>query len=467
MAKIKGSAPIVLERIPYVPLDPWEWFAELGIEDKGPGGPPPGGGENKMKPSVYIKDGKLDAQASNSATCYGGEVSEKEARDLRIVAYDGTVGGVFCEGAETDFTIDGAVICLSGDGSGLGEQSAGAGVSGKARLTVKNALIDVTGASRTCTSASGNSVLKVYDSVLTSHGAPYGADCPPEQPKRSGPPAALEIEGNNRTHCTIQGSFSYFYNTLVTCDGWAALSTDASAGYVYLEANDCKVVATKSGYGAYADWGCHDVFNSTTFDVACMAAIMAGEASVTFNDCDCKCGTYMGLIHCVMGRHTEVGEMTVADSRVKTGKEAFLVKSHNVIIDLSNSQIEPGNGILVHTIKNDDANATRVNGRETFGVQVDLSDMSANGDILHEDPERQMRLNLTSATLHGAVKNAVLSMDMGSFWYATADSSVTLGCELDVIQIDAPEGVTVAIKAEAGQGEYTCASGGKLIVSGK
>ena len=230
MAQIKGIAPVIVPRIPYVPIEPWDWFKENGIEDK-MGGPPPMGEGPVMTPSIYIKDGKR--AEGHDATVYGGDITDTTAEDVRIVSYDGMVGGVYAEGAGTDFTVEGAVISLSGDGQGLGEKSAGAGVSGHAKLTLKDCLVDVNGLSRTATSASGGSVLKVYDSILVSHGAPYGADCPGEAPKMN-PPAPLEIQGNNRTHCTVQNSYSYFYNSLISCDGWAALSTDASVGFVYL-----------------------------------------------------------------------------------------------------------------------------------------------------------------------------------------------------------------------------------------
>ena len=228
MAQLKAKEITIVPRIPYVPIEPWDWFKEMGIEDKN-GGPPPMNPGPKMVPSLHIKDGKVEAKAE---TVYGGEVSDTQAEDLRIVSYAGNVGGVYAEGADTDYTVEGAVISLSGDGAGLGEQSAGAGVGSGAKLTLRDVLIDVHGLSRTATSASGGSVLKVYDSVLNSHGAPYGADAPEGSPKMS-PPAPLEIQGNNRTHCTVQNSYSYFYNSIISCDGWAALSTDASAGFVY------------------------------------------------------------------------------------------------------------------------------------------------------------------------------------------------------------------------------------------
>ena len=462
MSQIKGSEITITPRIPYVPIEPWDWFKENGIEDKGgPGGPPPGGEGPKMVPSIYIKDGKR--VEGNDATVYGGKIGEKTAEDLRIVAYDGAIGGIYAEGAGTDYTVEGAVISLSSDGQGLGEKSAGAGVSDHAKLTLKDCLIDTWGLSRTSTSASGGSVLKVYDSVITSHGAPYGADAPDWAPKGSTPPAPLEIQGNNRTHCTVQNSYSYFYNSLITCDGWAALSTDASNGFVYLEANDCKVVTTKSGYGVYADWGCHDVVNDSKFDVACQGAIIAGEASVRFSGSELNCGTYLALMHCVMGRHTEVGELTAVDCDIKTGKTTVEVHGQNVVVSFENCNIETG-GALMRTCKNADPNAARVNGRPTPGDELHLSDMSVSGDILHEDPERDMRVYMNSACLTGAIVNAALIMDQGSRWYATADSSVVIAGDFEVAQIDAPAGVTIKATASGGQGSYTLSSGGTLIV---
>ena len=458
MPQLKGKEITIVPRIPYVPIEPWDWFRENGIEDKG--GHPPMGEGPVMTPTVYIKDGKR--AEGHDETLYGGEITDDTAQDVRIVSYDGMVGGIYAEGPGTDYTVEGAVISLSGDGEGLGEKSAGAGVSDHATLTLKDVLIDVSGINRTATSASGGSVLRVYDSILTSHGAPYGDDSPNGTP-RPMPPAPLEIMGNNRTHCTVQNSYSYFYNSLITCDGWAALSTDASNGFVYLEANDCKVVSTKSGYGAYADWGCHDVFNDCKFDVACQAAILAGESSVKFTGSELKCGTYLALMHCVMGRHTEVGELTLTDCDVRTGKNAVEVHGQNVVVSMENCTVQTA-GALMRTCKNADPNASRVNGRPTPGDELRLKDMSVSGDILHEDPERDCRVYLTSTSLRGAICNAALIMDEGSRWYATGDSTVVIAGDVDVAQIDAPAGVTITAAAADGQGTYTLSSGGTLIV---
>lgn len=410
--------------------------------------------------AVHVKDGS--AHIDNPGVLCGGQVSDSKVTGLKVVAYDGLEGGVYAEGAATDVTVDGAYISLAGDGEGIGGPASGAAAKYNAKLTIRNAVIDTTGRTRYSTAAEEGSVLKVYDSVIWSHGIPYGEGIPAPAALMSTPPGALEIEGNTRTHCTMSNSQSFFYNSKIICDGWAALSTESSEGYVYLEANDCDIVCTKNGYGAYADPGCHDVFNRCNLEMARMAAILAGNCDMTFRDCTADCGTYFGLMHCVNGWQEEVGEVTVTGGRIRTGKEAFLVKSHNALIDLTEVDIASKTGVLVHTIVNDDPCATKVT-YPPYGVNVRMADMTVSGDLLHEDTTRDMWVELKSTTLTGVIRGANLAMDPGSKWIATGDSRATLTTEIDPAQIDAPAGVTVTLSGgEAGQ--YDLASGGKLVV---
>ena len=99
-----------------------------------------------------------------------------------------------------------------------------------------------------------------------------------------------------------------------------------------------------------------------------------------------------------------------------------------------------------------------------FRDSLTLYRMSVTGDILHEDPERDCRVYLTSACLTGKIENASVFLDQGSRWYATADSHVVIAEDLDVAQIDAPIGVTITATAAEGQGTYSLSSGGTLVV---
>jgi len=420
----------------------------------------------KAVAAVHINNGKYEKSTSNPSVLYGGEVTDSEIKDIKVVAYEGTEGGVYAEGKGSRVTVDGAYISTQGDGSGIGGPSSGVAVKYGADLTLKNAVIDTTGRTRYSTAAEEHSILRVYDSVIWSHGLPYGDNIPAPTALMSTPPPPLEIQGNTRTHCTMSNSQSFFYNSKIICDGWAALSTESSEGYVYLEANDCDIICTKSGYGAYADPGCHDYFNRCFIDTSCMMAICAGNSDMTFTDCEAKCGTYFGLMHCVNGWQEEVGAISVTGGSISCGQEAFLIKSHNAQIDLTDVDLKSGKDVIVHTIVNDDPCATKVT-EPPYGVNVNLTDMNVTGDLIHDDnKERDMWVSLKSTTLIGKMKNVMLSMDGGSKWIASKNSNVTFTSDVNPAQIDAPKGITIkAIASE--NAEYTLASGGKLIVKTK
>lgn len=416
----------------------------------------------EAKAAIHVKDGRVDEASSNPAVLYGAEQDGMTFKDIKVVAYDGREGGIYAEGASSKVTVDGAYISTSGDGSGIGGPSSGAAVKYGAAMTLKNAVINTSGRTRYSTAAEENSVLRVYDSVIWSHGMPYGDNIPEPTELMSTPPPALEIKGNTRTHCTMSNSQSFFYRSKIICDGWAALSTESSEGFVYLEANDCDIICTKSGYGAYSDPGCHDVFNRCRFDTSCMVGIIAGNSDMTFNQCTAKCGSYFGLMHCVNGWQEEVAEVTVNDGKITTGAEAFLIKSHNALINLNRTDIKSDKGVLVKTIQNDDPCATKVT-EPVYGVNVNLTDMDVKGDLIHQDPDRKMWVSLQSATIRGKMENVTLSMNAGSKWIAAEDSNIELIGSINPDQIDAPKGVTVTVLA-AEDGEIALAGGGRLIL---
>lgn len=426
----------------------------------GPGFPPV---PKDLTAAVWVDNGGISEKSRTSAL-HGGELTAEEGKLLRISTYDSKVGGVYVTGGDSDFTLEDAVISINGNGSGMGLGGAvsGACASNHGTLTLKNVQIITSGNGRSATAAEEHSVLRVYHSLLCSQGAPYGDDAPEERREKMGPPATLEILGNTRTHVTVTNSYSYFYDSTVICDGWAALSTDASEGFVYLEANRTNVIATKSGYGAYADTFCHDYFNQCHFNVGSMAGIIAGEADMTFRDCTCHCGTYFAFLHCVGGPPAQMASCTVEDGEIFTGSDAFTVRSHNADIILRRARIHPGSGRLVHSFVNPDKNATKTGGRTVYGVRVVMEDMDAAGDLIHEDPDRDMKITLHSTTLKGTIKSAYLELDSGSRWFATGDSTVTLLGNIDTTQLDAPAGVTITITGNHDATEQL-ASGGLLV----
>ena len=470
MDLIRGLSPETFIRDPYVKNGP-----PMGGGPDGPGGPGGPGGPPEMPPerptsaSLEIRCGRVVEKSEKLS----GEITESCAKNVVLNLNDDSVGGVYVSGEGTDFTLEHANIRISGEGQGLGGKLSGAAVEDHASLTLKDCRINMDGKLRCATSAGGNSVLKVYDSMLVSHGDPWNVEEKEVTwvigPGMSKPPVFLEIEGNMRTHCTVQDSESYFYNSTIIADSWAALSTDAAGDRVYLEANDCNVITTRSGYGTYADTGCYCVLNRCNLDVQNMAAIVAGESGVKLNDCTGKCGSYVVLNHVVGGGPgdailTQVSDIAITGGSYHCGDAAVICKSCNADVLFDGAEIHSRAGILMKSRLNDDPCAPDPAGKSVYGYHVTLKNMNTENSILHEDPNRRMTVRLERSTLRGAITGGVLlSMDEQSRWFATGDSSVVLNGDLKAAQLDAVAGVTItAVGAEAT--ELILPSGGKLMV---
>lgn len=472
MELIRGISPKTFVRPEYVKMQ----GPPMDDGPEGPGGPGGPGGEMPPMPeekpafaALEIQNGKILSRDEAIA----GDITDDCAKNVRLNLNRSDMGGIFVSGEGSDYTVEHANIRISGEGQGLGGKLSGAAVEDHGKLTLRDCRINMDGKLRCATSAGGNSVLKVYDSLLVSHGDPWPVDEKEVTwvigPGMAKPPVFLEIEGNMRTHCTVMDSESYFYNSTVIADSWAALSTDAAGDRVYLEANDCNVITTRSGYGTYADTGCYCVLNRCNLDVQNMAAIVAGESGMQLNDCTAKCGSYVVLNHVVGGGpgdgiFTQVSNIAIRGGKYQCEDPAVIVKSCNSDILMEGAQVESRCGVLVKSRINDDPCAPDPKGREVYGIHVTLRNMDTKNSVLHEDPNRPMTLKLEETALRGAITgNVLLSLDEKSHWMATADSTVVLNGDLSTDQVDALPNVTItAVGGEART--VKLASGGTLVV---
>jgi hypothetical protein len=416
----------------------------------------------KATPAIYVEDSKYQADKSSPSAISEGKVTDNYSEGAKISAKNPEVGGVYVKGMGTEYVLADATIDLSGDCTfGLGGPNCGAAAEDHATLIIRNCTITTTSKWRNATSVQNHSILKVYNSTLRSNGAPFKPDYAANNQKRQ-----LEIDGNCRTHVTLSNSYSYFYYSTIIAEGWAALSTDGSNGFLYLEANDCTVKTLTSGYGTYSDGSCHVVLNRCTIDVADMAGIIAGESDITFTEPKAKCGSYFALIHNVGGA-TDVGTLKVHGGEIETKKAAILIKSANTEILVEGAKIKSKIGVLIKSAVSLDPNAAmaaNTKGQKVYGIHATFKDMDVEGDILHDDKEnRGMTVYLESAALKGAIKDASIKINRLSKWTATADSNVTIIGDIELSQIDAPAGVTIT--AVAGEsGTHKLASCGTLIL---
>ena len=160
-------------------------------------------------------------------------------------------------------------------------------VSGGAALSVENAYIYSEGLEGLAISNMGSegvgSTMVVKDSLLVTRG--YVPACAGQSENLPNDP--LLVTGADRTNLSGGESVTYYYDSIITVDGWASLSTDSAKGAgVDLVAVNTFASALLGGYGTYADGNCRDYFYGSVLEGAEIGIIIAGTGEVSLYDGD-------------------------------------------------------------------------------------------------------------------------------------------------------------------------------------
>lgn len=436
-----------------------------------PPGPPPGmppmGPPPEILAAVDVKGSQVTQPAAAGASVKATQLRAEGARALKLRSSLDKVNGLFVHG-DARFDLQGADIETTGRStSDFDGVAAGVLVKDQAQLTLRRARVVTRGVAAAAVTATDGSTLRVHDSDLQAWGGPL----PSGYVRRIGPgmlepPTPLGIVGTARTTLAMGSSKAYYHDSRITAEGWGAMSTDAARG-AYLEVNRCTVRVLKSGYGTYADHGAAVVINDSLLDVPTFGGVIAGQASLALNRTRVKSGGNAVMIHSVMGQPSEVASLTIAGGDIQTRDAAIVVKSANADIRITAARLQSRNGDLLLGVVNDDSFATKVAGQAVAGIRATIARSRLRGNLVHLDTDRAMQVSLQDSTLEGRVQGATLSMDGGSRWRATADSTLTIAGPLQPGQIDAPAGVTVRVSNGPGSalaGRQALASGGLLVV---
>jgi len=178
--------------------------------------------------------------------------------DASAVNFDGSVNSVFT--GTQDASGGGATFNVSAEGSSLYLNNIYASSQGSQTAAV---YVD-----------ENNNKVVVKDSYLESYGSVPGYEEVPDFIALQG----LLSWGHTRTNLSQGVSSTYYYNTAVIADGWAAMSTDGATGLgVNFVSVNSYAETADGGYAIYSDHECRDyVFGSTLVGAEYGAIIAAG-----------------------------------------------------------------------------------------------------------------------------------------------------------------------------------------------
>lgn len=263
-----------------------------GPGGKGPGGGPGGapggmsesavaGTGNSMSTEGLISVSDGTVTASDEWKAYvSGEEGLITVSDVEYTGGDYSETVLSVSGSEA--VLENARITLGVDSAISGSESAGtAACVDSGTLTIRDSEIEVDGAGRYTVAATGTATMVVEDSVIRA-GGDLGANGNTSTVSEPASNAGLLISGTSRANFSVGQTHTFYYDSLCTAEGWAALSTDSAtgSGLEFVGVNT-EAAALHGGYGIYADTGCRDYLYGCTLVSAEVGAIISNNGQIT------------------------------------------------------------------------------------------------------------------------------------------------------------------------------------------
>ena len=441
----------------------------------GPGGPPGGMGGAPSKAAIFVENGAENAGKEYAAGQYKAHVKVDAngvtIQNLQIISDDYTFNGIVASGAKSKVTLDKCKMRLSVTKEANANDSGGAAasVTDNATMYINNSDLQVDGAQRYVTNTGDDAILIVNDSIVTQTGSNQFTTKMTEPFSN----AALLISGIARANMSTGSSHTYYFNSTVTTEGWASLSTDAAGGDgLDLYAYNTKAIAQHGGYGTYADFDCRVWLYGSTLTSAEVGGIISKDGQITVADgasvpadvikhnsgktttagSVVTGGRNAIMIHAPdMGGQglasADCGFLDVINSTLATSRDLkstrnyaakygaaigayvdyisgadLLIKSTSANINLQNAKFDSYSGVIIMTVLNSDSMGNFLkeegDGAKVKPIAISMQDMNMKGDIKHMDYQRIMTLSLNSGTtLKGAVVSGTVE-DWNRLWAA-------------------------------------------------
>ena len=352
--------------------------------------------------AVTVEEGKLAESKCVPALLNGGSVSDTRMEGVYLASTEESLNGVVVAG-DSEYTIDHVTMDLEGfaDNDFLG---VGAGVTAidKAKVTVNNSKFTLSGVTRCAIHAGGDSEVIVNNCDIEN--------ISPDSDRLGFFSWQVGFLGTNRlTQLTDNARVSYNGCRLKT-NGWGVCSIDGSDDGVKMLLKDTTMELSgprAHGYGAFCIGENEVTFDHVTADVygyPMMLMGMQGLGRANILNGSVIRGRRFGAL--VAGDDNSV--FTIADSAFDTGKSSICLKgSGGTLIDVKNSTLKAGNGVILQMMDTDEAGMTSLE----YLIPVGETDTPIEGrDLATVSEKEDIRLRLTDMSVEGDFYNSTTNI---------------------------------------------------------
>ena len=349
--------------------------------------------------AVVVDSGSVVESQCVPAVVQGGSVTGTATEGVYIASSAESFNGVLVVG-DGAYTVKDSRMELDGFGANdfMGVGAAVAAID-TAQVTVDNCDFTVNGVTRCAVHVGGDSHVVVKNSRLqnTSPDSDWLGDFS----------WGCGFTGTNRL-CQLTDNGSVCYeNCELRGNGWGLLSIDGTDKFNEMIVKDCKMQLSgprSHGYGAFCIGGNHVQFDGCEVEVNGYPLMLRGmEDKGRAEILNSKIrGRRFGVL--AMGDTHSV--LIIADSDFKTGKSTLVFKGSATEINISNTAMEPGNGVILQLMDNDEGGMTA----QDFKVPVGEVDVKLPDRDLTVAGEDDIRMTLMDCCLTGDFLNSTTNI---------------------------------------------------------
>jgi hypothetical protein len=479
-----------------------------------------GGGDGApTTAAIVITDGAENTEAEYVPGSYSDRITTAGGvttiGGLELESGDYTFQGISVTGPDSVVRLQKSTIRLGVETPATDGDTGGSAVSigNGATVYISDSDLTVDGAGRYVTANYQDGTLVVNSSTVTSTGSNDNTQEVSEPFSNE----ALLISGTARANFSVGVSKTYYFHSVCTAEGWAALSTDSATGDgLDLYAYNTEAIAEHGGYGTYADTNCRVwLYGSrlTAAEIGCIisksgqihayGSSAADETLLSYNegemvdlDTSIVGGRNAVMIHApdMMGEGlmaADCGILTAEHTTLATSNDlvstkdyrdygdavgayvdyisgsVILVRSTSAKIDLNQVQMDSYSGTLVQSVLSADSMGNFLapgDGDQVEPISVTMTDMDVVGDIRHEDYQRRMRVTLENTTLSGNIVSGTME-DWNSTWSDYADVNWVVDDSFDAtygVSLTLGDGAVWNVTGESSLRELTVAAGATI-----
>jgi hypothetical protein len=359
-----------------------------------------GGTPSEFRAAILIDNGKYVPEKSVPAIVKGGTVTDKAATGVTLMGCEDDFNGIVVTG-DSEYTIEGIKIDFEGEGGNdfIGYGS-GIALYGNSKVTINNSEIKFKGVTRATVHCGGNSITTLNNCRLSNES--------PVSDTKGAPTWVLGFRGTNRVTQLCDNATVYYNNCHIQGNGWGVLSVDGGKRVrMYVKDSTIELSGPRAqGYAAFSIGDCLVSYDNCKVNTQGYGLLMGGGEGIN-NGIITNGSVINSTLYGVMMFRDAGSELKVSKGAIlNSASSTFLVKGSNSYLNIDNAVLNPGNGVILQLMDNDEPGM----GPSRFIVPIGADALIPGRDLTVADTKEDVFMTISNMEVKGDFYNSTTNL---------------------------------------------------------